>query len=64
MPKVTLLETPDATKPELPLLLRRLQERPADTDISASGHRTAATTQGSSPEMVDQQEDSTRYDKD
>ncbi len=64
MLKVILVKTPNTIKQELPLLLRRLQERPACVDILASGHRTAATTQGSNPEMVDQQEDATRYDQD
>jgi hypothetical protein len=51
--------------PTLPLLLRRLQERPT-VESTASAHMTVVTTQGrrEEPEMHDQEEDATRYDKD
>ena len=51
-------------KPETPLLLRRIQQKPQIQSPIASGHMTIVTTQGFKPEMVDGEEDATRYDKD
>jgi len=65
MSEITILKKlDDSAKPELPLLLRRLQEKPVVSDPTASGHMTIVTTQGFKPEMTDQKEDATRYDKD
>lgn len=46
-----------------PLMLRRIREIPEATHPTASS-MTVVTTQGARPEMHDQQEDATRYDKD
>jgi len=66
MPKFTLLKSLDLdeTKSATPLLLSRLKEKPIVADPTASGHMTVVTTAGFKPEMNDQQEDATRYDKD
>lgn len=50
-----------------PLLLRRAEKKPQISrqglGLSAS-HFTMVTTSGNEPEMGDQEEDSTRYDRD
>ena len=50
-----------------PLLLRRAEKKPRISEqglgLSAS-HFTMVTTSGNEPEMGDQEEDSTRYDRD
>ena len=46
-----------------PLLLRRIRQRPRLVHTTASGHMTVVTTGGGRPEMHDQEEDATRYDK-
>ncbi|TSC67431.1 MAG: hypothetical protein CEO19_240 [Parcubacteria group bacterium Gr01-1014_73] len=50
-----------------PLLLRRAEKKPRTSEqglgLSAS-HFTMVTTSGNEPEMGDQEEDSTRYDRD
>lgn len=51
-------------KKSTPLLLRRLRRKPQIAHPAASGHMTVVTTQGYKPEMNDQQEDATRYDRD
>lgn len=51
-------------KPMTPLLLRRLQQKPRVQDLATMSHMTIVTTQGYTPEMNDQVDDSTRYDKD
>ena len=56
------LETYEVTE-HTPLMLRRIERKPQISYPTAS-HRTAATTGGHTPEMGDQQEDSTRYDRD
>jgi hypothetical protein len=47
-----------------PLLLTRIQKRQDVAGTFASAHMTIGTTQGQQPEMRDQAEDATRYDKD
>lgn len=46
-----------------PLLLRRIQEKPQVQGPLAMSHMTIVTT-NRIPEMSDQQDDATRYDKD
>ena len=50
---------------DTPLLLRRIERKPENqTHPLSSAHVTVATTPGYRPEMNDQQEDATRYDRD
>lgn len=49
--------------PETPLLLRRIQQKPK-VQYPIVNHMTIVTTPGYKPEMNDQQDDATRYDRD
>lgn len=59
------METQDVVNvtKDTPLMLRRLTKKPSVSHPTAS-HMTVVTTQGMKPEMHDQKEDETRYDKD